>query len=244
MVKTLPSVKKEDHPVESSSKKEDSMKQEPPVKKEEKPVVKEKEPVQKKDDESPKMEAIEQKVVDDVEKMFIHEISKKVVHNTDKDVKMSSTNATQPAVAEKKVEIVLPKQPDHPSPKPIEKISAPKPAESNETKTKETTEAPEVLKLQQIGKKEMSCSYNIDRIDKGPENWRAVIEQDDGTQFVDMDFDADSGSLFWEGHTKDETQAVLKRYKSIRKWMRPTEILSSRKPSLWGQRGVKPDAAQ
>ena len=79
--------------------------------------------------------------------MFIHEISKKVVHNTDKDVKMSSANATQSAVAEKKVEIVLRKQPDHPSPKPTEKILAPKPAESNETKTKETTEAPEVLKL-------------------------------------------------------------------------------------------------
>ena len=89
----------------------------------------------------------------------------------------------------------------------------------------------------------LTCTFNLERLDKGPENWRAIVDQESDIQYKDFDFPAHYTSLYWEGHTREDTQGVVRRYKAIKKWLRPSFLVNpGSKPSLWGTHGVKPDA--
>lgn len=46
----------------------------------------------------------------------------------------------------------------------------------------------------------LNCSTNLERLNKGPENWRSML--DSGVDFVDLDFPAAQSSLLWEGHLR------------------------------------------
>jgi hypothetical protein len=71
----------------------------------------------------------------------------------------------------------------------------------------------------------LTCQTNIDRLNKGPDNWKAIIGSDQA--FIDYDFSADSTSLFWEGHLRDETEGVVRKYstKVEKEWKRPSELV-------------------
>ena len=101
----------------------------------------------------------------------------------------------------------------------------------------------------------LTCTLNIDRINKGPDNWRSIIQLGGSSHYSDSDFPADQSSLFWDGHLREGTEfTVVKRYKQVPTWKTPLEIekvqhsLLEQKNgevvSLWGFGGVKPDAVQ
>ena len=96
-------------------------------------------------------------------------------------------------------------------------------------------------------KVQLTCNSNIDRINKGPDNWRSLVnlasQGEPAVFYLDSDFPAERTSLYWDGHLRDDSENVARRYKEkVTGWKRPGEI--ARNVSLWGFDGVKPDAVQ
>jgi hypothetical protein len=48
---------------------------------------------------------------------------------------------------------------------------------------------------------ELSCEFNIKRLNRGPDNWRAVISST--IKYDDYDFPASQSSLYWDGHIRE-----------------------------------------
>lgn len=69
-----------------------------------------------------------------------------------------------------------------------------------------------------------NCNSNIDRIKKGPQNWRKI--EGSGVMFRDRSFPADESMLSWKEYPR--TVGGLAKYLSwFKDFKRPKELLSS-----------------
>lgn len=79
----------------------------------------------------------------------------------------------------------------------------------------------------------MTCSTNIERLNKGPDNWRAII--DSSVDYSDVDFPPTQSSLEWKDHLRQSatTNALVSYYdEKITAWKRPRELMD-KAPQLW-----------
>jgi hypothetical protein len=71
------------------------------------------------------------------------------------------------------------------------------------------------------------CESNLKRIDDAKE-----FKGEDG------EFKADKHSLYMEGHNKSDD--MKNKYDKVEAWTTPRKLITSGKPSLWGDKGVLP----
>ena len=100
-----------------------------------------------------------------------------------------------------------------------------------------------VLERPRPRQSQLTCSSAIDRYYRGPDNWRSVLGSSQA--FIDLDFPSTDDSLYWDGHLREDTGGVVASYKTrVSQWKRISSFSRYRKPSLWGSRGIRPDAVQ
>lgn len=81
----------------------------------------------------------------------------------------------------------------------------------------------------------------MDRLDKGPDNWRAIVGS--GVAYEDPDFVPGRNALYWMNHLRPGSAEAVKAYKAIKGWVRPHQLLQpDQKLSLWGEGGISVDA--
>lgn len=56
----------------------------------------------------------------------------------------------------------------------------------------------------------LTCRTNMDRLDKGPDNWRAIIGS--GTPYEDPDFVPGPDALYWMQHLRPGSADAVKSY--------------------------------
>ena len=87
----------------------------------------------------------------------------------------------------------------------------------------------------------LSCDTNINRLDTGPDNWRAVLGS--GAQYQDPDFAPGPDALFWNTHLRPGSGDVVAAYRGVTEWKRPSELIAKgQNLSLWGDSGIALDA--
>ena len=60
---------------------------------------------------------------------------------------------------------------------------------------------------------QLSCETNINRIDKGPDNWRAILGS--GTLYKDPDFEPGMNALYWSDHLRPGSNELVEAYMGV-----------------------------
>ena len=84
-----------------------------------------------------------------------------------------------------------------------------------------------------------SCTANLDRLFNKANTSDFTKYSGSGKKYEDPSFPANNYSLYWTSHMEDSE--MKNTYDSkVTGWARPSELVPSGKPSLWGSKGVKP----
>ena len=93
------------------------------------------------------------------------------------------------------------------------------------------------------------CMTNIDRLmDQNAETstWNKYVNKE--SKFVDETFPAENDiALYWPNYLDRDAAEMVNStddedgYENIEQWLRPDQFDQSRKPSLWGDKGINPN---